>query len=57
MTVRELIEVLREISDQEGVICVPDYSLCKCEARDGEYQARTVLIKDRDKTHPTVVIE
>jgi hypothetical protein len=57
MTVRELREELALIEDQEGIICVPDFSLCVCGARDGEYQARTITIKSHSRLHPSVVLE
>src|ERR1035437_3238321 len=35
MTVRELREQLALVEDQDGMVCVPDFSMCTCEARDG----------------------
>jgi len=57
------------IEDQDALVCIPDFSLCTCGARDGEYQALTITVKpgnsmERFSTrytgefqHPKVVLE
>jgi len=59
MTVSELIKQLQEIENQQARVCVPDYSACTCNARDGEYQARTVKVIGGTNQRPwtRVVIE
>jgi len=40
MTVAELKEELNRIIDADNtLVCLPDFSVCSCGGRDGEYQA------------------
>lgn len=57
MTVGTLIEMLTKLDNRNALVCVPDYSLCTCNARDGEYQANTLTLKREDTLTPFVVIE
>lgn len=57
MKVSELIEMLKEVENQEWLVCIPDFSLCNCGARDGECSAQAITIKRNEPLAPRVVIE